>query len=363
VATPRGPVEPPATRPPDVVMVMLDGYPGDAAAKLATTAGSPYDADLFPDELEALGFHVQRNSNSNYLLTPMTLASMFDMRHLSDIEGLVKGDERGGQGRRFRQIINDSAGLEALHRAGYELIWVDSGFNHVETRRVDRWIDQGSPNELEIRMLALTFAGRSLNTAAPDLLSGLQRQRVTAELGEITSLVDEPHDQPRFIFVHIPSPHAPWIFGPDGEPRREGMSSFFADFAGARGIDRDEALRRVFDQATYIGKQTAAQVSKLVDRPNPPAVVVFSDHGPGTEISFTDPATTDLVERSSNFLATFTPGKSGLYDEFTTPVNILSTLLTGYLGADVPRKPDTIYAWSGSELNLFPVDVFGTNAR
>jgi len=97
--------------------------------------------------------------------------------------------------------------------------------------------------------------------------------------------------------------------------------------------------------------------------PNPPAVVVFSDHGPGTEISFAEPATTDLIERSSNFLATFTPGKPGLYDEFTTPVNILSTLITGYLGEDVPRQPDTIYAWSGSELNLFPVDVFGTNAR
>jgi hypothetical protein len=92
-------------------------------------------------------------------------------------------------------------------------------------------------------------------------------------------------------------------------------------------------------------------------------VIVFSDHGPGTNLSFTDPRSTDLVERSSSFFAAFTPGQPNLYAEFTTPINILSTLFGGYLGVEVPKQPDTIYAWSDSQFNLFPVEVPGAGPR
>jgi hypothetical protein len=226
---------------------------------------------------------------------------------------------------------------------------------------VDRWIDHGQPNSLELRELWLTFAGTILTTAQPDLLSSLHRDRVLSTLADIPRLIDEPHDRPRFVFIHVPSPHSPWIFGPNGEPRTERIDSFFADPVAGRPIDRQEAIRRVFDQATFLADQTTKELAALVERPDPPVVVLFSDHGPGTDISFSDPVTSDLVERSSNFFATFTPGRPGLFDRFTTPVNIFPTLFDGYLGRSFDRQPDTIYAWKGSELNLFPVEVAGTD--
>src|SRR5262245_5000213 len=177
-STPRGPVSPPSATPPDIVLLMLDGFPGDAAAELAQDAGSPYDPDAFPDALADLGFHVQRDSHSNYLLTPMTLASMFAMRHLVDIDGLETGPDATGGERALREVLNKSAAFEQLHQAGYEIVWVDGGFNHIEPRRVDRFVDHGAPNELELRVLSSTFAGQLLDSAAPDLLSGLHRQRV-----------------------------------------------------------------------------------------------------------------------------------------------------------------------------------------
>jgi len=166
-----------------------------------------------------------------------------------------------------------------------------------------------------------------------------------------------------FAFVHVPAPHAPWIFGANGEPRTERLDSFFVDPVGNRNIDRAEAVRRVFAQATYVADQTLDVLEDLVDRPDPPVVVVISDHGPGTEIDFDHPATTDLVERSSNFLATFTPGQPHLFDGFTTPVNVFPTLFDGYFGMNVPKAADTIYAWKGLQVNLFPVTVPGTNSR
>jgi hypothetical protein len=74
-------------------------------------------------------------------------------------------------------------------------------------------------------------------------------------------------------------------------------------------------------------------------------------------MTFTDPLAGDLVERSSNVLATFTPGQPHLFDAFTTPVNIFPTLLDGYLDLDIPRSADTVYAWSGRATNLVPVEV------
>jgi hypothetical protein len=105
------------------------------------------------------------------------------------------------------------------------------------------------------------------------------------------------------------------------------------------------------------------EVRALVDRPVPPVIVVFSDHGTGSDVSFEEPATSDVVERSSNVLATFTPGEPDLFEAFTTPVNVFPTLFEGYLGVTVPRQQDTVYAWSGSVFNLFPVEIPVRNSR
>jgi hypothetical protein len=313
--------------------------------------------------LTSLGFNVQRNSHSNYLLTPMTLASVLDMRHLVDEPGLVDAGVDAVGGRGFRRVADAGEALDVLHDRGYQLVWVDGGFSHIEIRRVDRWIENGAPSEIEERVLSDTVLGHAINTVAPDLLSSLHRSRVLTTIADAPRLIAEPHDQPRFLFVHVPAPHAPWVFGSNGEPRTEGLDSFYMDPVGVRDIDRPEAVRRVFDQASYVADQTLDAVEDLLERPDPPVVVIFSDHGPGTEIDFNEPAKTDLVERSSNFFAAYTPGRPELFDEFTTPVNIFPTLFDGYFGLDVPRQADTIYAWSGPEVNLFPVTVPGTNSR
>ena len=140
-------------------MIMLDGYPGDAAARLATESGSPYDPDAFPDALTSLGFNVQRNSHSNYLLTPMTLASVLDMRHLVGEPGLVDAGVEAAGGRGFRRVADAGEALDVLHDRGYELVWVDGGFSRIEIRRVDRWIENGRPARSRSGVLSDTVLG------------------------------------------------------------------------------------------------------------------------------------------------------------------------------------------------------------
>ena len=86
-------------------------------------------------------------------------------------------------------------------------------------------------------------------------------------------------------------------------------------------------------------------------------IVVFSDHG--TDVGWDDstPMTSDLAERTSSFLATVTPGHPDLFQEPTTPVNILGTLTNAYMGTAVPRQPDVTFAYDGSVLNVVPIQT------
>jgi hypothetical protein len=224
-------------------------------------------------------------------------------------------------------------------------------------------VSSGAPTEFEIALLSQIRLGDVLSAAAPDLLSDLHRHEVTDALDQLDRLTTEAHDRPRFLFVHVSSPHAPWVFGPNGEPRTDSIRAFFSDPSGPREIDRTEALHRVYDQATYISRKAAEALAPIVNQSNPPVVVVFSDHGPGTGLNFTDPGHSDLAERSSNFLATFTPGKPDLFGSFTTPVNLFPKVLNGYLGANIPLAPDTLFTWSGSLLDIHPVPVPSAPSR
>lgn len=75
----------PVSEPPDIYVILLDGYP--RADVLDRRFGINNSA--FLDGLAALGFDVAADSHSNYVFTQLTLASMFQMRHLEDVPALA----------------------------------------------------------------------------------------------------------------------------------------------------------------------------------------------------------------------------------------------------------------------------------
>src|SRR4029079_14463170 len=89
---------------PDIYVILRDGYPGDDAAELDPL----FDADAFPDALEDRGFDVQRHSRSNYLLTRLTLATMFGNDHVADDPALVRSHgPPAADNRRLRLFADD----------------------------------------------------------------------------------------------------------------------------------------------------------------------------------------------------------------------------------------------------------------
>ena len=168
----------------------------------------------------------------------------------------------------------------------------------------------------------------------------------------MAAIAAEPHATPRFIFVHVPAPHPPWVFNADGSPRTPTQVTF----GGEPGLSYQEARDAGFAQATYIARLTEEAVDGIVAASGrPPVIVVMSDHGPGDGFDAEHPLTSDLEIRASNFMAALVPGHPGLMDSRPTPVNLFPTLLGAYLGKDSPRQPDSIWAYRDSYIDSVEV--------
>ncbi len=312
---------------PNLYVVLLDGYPGDDAAKLQPT----FDADQFPDALTARGFEVQRHSRSNYLRTAHTLASMFSMRLL---HGEPTEDE-------LRPLLNEGAALDVLASHGYDITAISSGFSPLDIRSADAVVGSAAPSELEIALFRYTGLGAVVGAAAPDAFASIQRMRIEDTFALLRQAATGPRtDHPRFVFAHVPAPHGPWVFHADGAPRTEGLGAFYSDRPEHRHISRPEALDRVYEQAEHVSVLTLAAVDEVILRDPSAVIVLFSDHGPGTGFWPTDPLGSDLDERSSNFLAVRYPGAQEVFPPGTTPVNIFPRLFNRSLATAIEVQPD-----------------------
>ena len=330
-----GPSSAPHPEDPDIYLVLLDAYPGSAAAALDPT----WDAAAFGDALRSRGFAMADGTHSNYLQTPQTITSVLDMRHLADIPAL---DPPWGpaslDGYRLRRALNEATALSTLHQRGYELTAIASGWAEAELRRVDRYIEPIGLNEFEVGLLRGTGAGDVLTFLAPDLAAALQRGRIRCSFESLAAEAARQSERPKFVFAHIAAPHPPWVFDAAGNDRRDQLRTYYQDGARDRGIDRSDAIRLHLDQATYTAGLTLAAVDEILSTADsPPVIIIFSDHGPGTGFDPSKPLESDLVERSSNILAVYSPGHSGLFASPTTPVNILPRVFNAYLGTDDSR--------------------------
>jgi hypothetical protein len=346
----RGPVGAAVAGAPDIYVILLDGYPGERARALDPS----YPASDLGARLRERGFDMAPVTHTNYLQTSTTVTSLFQMRHLVGLPELAPpwGPEPKDV-QRLRMLLNDAPALGALRRLGYRSIATASGFAEVELRRVDRLVEPPQPNEFEVSLIRGTGLGRIVEAAAPDLLPALQRDRIISSFADLEALAAEAHDGPRFVFAHLPAPHPPWVFGPNGEPRRDGVYTFYNDSARDRQVDRITAFRQALDQAEYTDRLVIEAVDAIRDAsPAPPVIVVFSDHGTGTGFDHLHPLESDLVERTSNILAASTPGHPGLFAEPATPVNIVPMLLRAYFDRPIPLNDDSVWAWRDSKLDF-----------
>jgi hypothetical protein len=356
IAEPRASAEPGA---PDIYVILLDGHP--RWDTLANEFG--YDTEPFLAAMEAEGFDVARESRSNYNMTELTLASMFQMRQLRDISGFADTDPARAQQQqslKLADLVARAPGFDELHKHGYEVVDIPSEFTWLAPP-ADRSLDGGQINDLEIGLLVES----RLRTLAPDQVRGFvaaqHRDRIHDSLERLSAIAEERPDGPRFVFAHLMSPHPPFVFGPGGEPR-DGWPCFPSSclfWGEGDPLGRETEVAAVRAQVEYVDAAVLETVRSIVAASaRPPVIVLMSDHGSRLVRS-------DHAEMLRSLFLARTPGHPELFPNATTPVNLIPRLLNAYAGADLPLASEESY-WTDidaarvqGQFELVPFDPDG----
>lgn len=333
---------------PDIYVVMLDGYP--RADVLSSRFG--IDNSEFLGELQARGFDVAADSRSNYSITWMTLASVFQMEYpqqLPELSGIPqKGPE---QYRVFGRLVNHSPALAELRSSGYQIASSPSAFSELDLVSAD----------LAYPTVGRTWFETELVAESPlsDLFSGIVRawasteRRLAVEVGldRLSEVATRQDATSVFMFNHIFSPHPPFVDRADGSirplpPCYPSSCLLFESNPGRLGFSPEEYAAALEGQITHLNGQLLAAIDEAIQARPDAAIILFSDHGTRHSLR------ADAAEATRNFFAARTPQFPALFGEQLSTVNLLPTLLNAYLETDFPLHPFKAWVSYGYPLQL-----------
>jgi hypothetical protein len=153
--------------------------------------------------------------------------------------------------------------------------------------------------------------------------------------------------QPVLVLAHIPAPHQPTVFGPDGEPVVTRLDSrFFHDTSADSEWTLPAFMDRYTGEVTHLNGLVMAAIDGILEESQqPPIIIVMSDHGSASRVNWlatspTEADPIDLWERTSSFFAAYTPGHPALYPDDVVPVDIFRYLSDAYFGTNLgPATP------------------------
>ena len=206
----------PAAQLPDVVVLLLDAHGREDV--LADQYGE--DVSGFLGALRDRDFYVSPRSRSNYMNTQLTLASMFNMTHVSEMNLPPQTDPSYNVA--LRASLDRNRAFAALRAAGYEIGAVSPGYEGVALRSADVFLEGGQASELESVLIANSGLRHAVTALVPDALADQARERVLWNLEPdhwLPGLAPAATlSRPYFLFVHVPSPHFPFLFDRTGGP-------------------------------------------------------------------------------------------------------------------------------------------------
>jgi hypothetical protein len=142
------------------------------------------------------------------------------------------------------------------------------------------------------------------------------------------------------VFVHIVSPHRPYLFDPEGNLPAQAGPFTFEDSAPADDVAQEFTEYR--DQLLFINDQIIKAIDAiLAQEDTDPILIIQSDTGPAFGFDWTRPDPTNLETKASILNAYRLPGscQEHLYPEIS-PVNTFRILFNCVFGGDYPLLED-----------------------
>jgi hypothetical protein len=136
--------------------------------------------------------------------------------------------------------------------------------------------------------------------------------------------------EPTFAYIHVISPHPPFVFGPDGEPTHP------ADFWNEKQQYPAKLYAQGYqNQLTFLNKKMIEAVDTiLANSVTPPIIVLQGDHGPWLQTR---------EKRMWILNAYYLPGQADKLYPQISPVNTFRLIFDSYFGGQYGLLEDVSY--------------------
>jgi hypothetical protein len=321
--------------PRDIYYIMVEDYAGGST--LRNEFG--LDNQPFLDELAARGFYVAADSSANYPMTLLSLASSLNMQYLDPIADAV-GTTTGNASPAISSVRNSEV-VRLLKAAGYGYVHIGSWWGPSTTDpEADSNIEFGGLSEFSTALYKTTalWPIASRFSFFPDTLNLRVREqnRFQFQFDQLDHTRQVPG--PKFVFAHIISPHAPYVFDRSGR-----------FVTNEQEASRSEAENYV-EQLLYVNKRLLELLDQLLSGPEEtrPIIILQSDEGPfpGQPEGWVSQPPRLLAKKFPILNAYFLPGASdpGMYQSIT-PVNSFRVVFDRYFDAGLPLLPDRNFVY------------------
>jgi len=359
-------------KPPDIYYIIPDGYARWDVLKQRYG----YDNSGFNSFLEERGFYVAYKSYTNYPTTDQSLASSLNMSYVQD----VVPEDAAGPNYQFNELleelIQNSKLRSILESLGYKTVGFTTGFMPTELLDADivYTTEMGTMDEIKARGAINSFESHLIDnsilkifldyealekTVASEYIKERMKTPFTVQRGIVLSQFDSLKkitnlDEPKFIFVHILSPHEPYKFGRDGEDVGSFQPFSLADNQG----DINEVSKKMYiDEIHYLTGRLEETVKYILTNSKRPVIIVIqSDHGVGEGLDEDQPKLDDVQDKYAILNAYYIPFpcEQFLYEEIS-PVNSFRIILNCLFDTEYPPLDDISY--TGYDI-FSPVDEY-----
>jgi hypothetical protein len=327
-----------AAKKPDIFFILFDEY----TSSKALSEYFNFNNRVIDSLLSASGFYISTGSESNYNMTPFSLASTFNYNYLD----LEKKDS----------LVSHSTFLKAMEtfrknrltsflaEQGYDILNYGC-FNLDKAILHTRPYFESLPSDMINNQTILARIQRDIgwNFTIKNIFTGqfkipgsyrrnkeyhLYRNNYNAE--HILRELKTPGDKPRFVYVHLMLPHDPYFLDSNG--------NFVSDTAILQAKLNHETA--YISQLKYANKILGEMIQAALTRTNRERVVVIEgDHGYGFH---NDPGNKEREFPNLNAYYFSDRDYHSLYAS-VSPVNTFRVILNKYFCYDLPLLKDSSF--------------------
>jgi hypothetical protein len=346
-------------KPPDIYYIILDSYARQDILKDLYE----FDNRDFIEALEGLGFYVANKSSANHSSTLFSLTSSLNLDYVQNLDIELPASNNPQP---LIEHLKDNRVTASLRAIGYTIVATASGtfttsmpdadiFLTPDTLEADVRTQQTNLvinpfEEMYIRTTILRvpldlILQRQTSLAAEwieDRIGASRHRKLVLSAFEHLDNMDTIPG-PKFVFVHIISPHRPYLFSASGEEVVQADSFTFEDTTPSEAVSDEFAQYR--DQLLFINQKILATLTHILSTSDPePVIMLQADHGPAFGFDWQNPDEKNLATKFPILNAYSLPEhcQEDLYESIS-PVNSFRVVFNCLFNANLDLLEDRSY--------------------